>query len=271
MYLSAVVALEVGKNRVEAVGEVQEAADLIDEYARQFEEHEEYVIRMRAASAGETNTSILRPYGVFGVIAPFNFPSALSAGPIGAALVAGNTVVFKPAETTPWSGVLLVELMHEAGVPAGALQLVTGGPEAGKALVAHARRRRHRLHGLVRGRPGDRAHLRHRRPVRAALHHGDGRQEPGHRDRERRPRPRRRGHRALGVRRERAEVLGVQPRAGGGVGTRRAARAAAARGGPVDAGRSRCRRTAASAPSTAATRSRSSSRPSRRRAATAAS
>jgi 1-pyrroline-5-carboxylate dehydrogenase len=50
MYLSAVVALEVGKNRVEAVGEVQEAADLIDEYARQFEEHEEYVIRMRAAS-----------------------------------------------------------------------------------------------------------------------------------------------------------------------------------------------------------------------------
>ncbi len=135
MYLSAVVALEVGKNRVEAVGEVQEAADLIDEYVRQFEEHEEYVIRMRAASAGESNTSILRPYGVFGVIAPFNFPSALSAGPIGAALVSGNTVVFKPAETTPWSGVLLVELLHEVGVPAGALQLVTGGPEAGKALV----------------------------------------------------------------------------------------------------------------------------------------
>ena len=79
---------------------------------------------------------MLRPYGVFGVISPFNFPSALAAGPIGAALVAGNTVVFKPAETTPWSGVLLAEILHEAGLPDGVLNLVTGGPAVGKALVA---------------------------------------------------------------------------------------------------------------------------------------
>ena len=50
--------------------------------------------------------------------------------------MAGNTVVFKPAETTPWSGVLLAEILHEAGVPGGALNLVTGGPAVGKALVA---------------------------------------------------------------------------------------------------------------------------------------
>jgi 1-pyrroline-5-carboxylate dehydrogenase len=136
MFLGAVVALEVGKNRVEAVGEVEEAADLIDEYCRQLADHESFVIRMRAASDNETNTSVLKPFGVFAVISPFNFPSALSAGPISAALVTGNTVVFKPAETTPWSGVLLVSLLHEAGVPVGAVNLVTGGPEAGKALVA---------------------------------------------------------------------------------------------------------------------------------------
>jgi 1-pyrroline-5-carboxylate dehydrogenase len=136
-HLSAVAALEVGKNRVEAVGEVEESADLIDEYCRQMEEHHGYVIEMRSGGPGERNVSILKPFGVFAVIAPFNFPSALSAGPISGALVAGNTVVYKPAETTPLSGVLLVEILHEAGVPAGALNLVTGGPETGKALAQH--------------------------------------------------------------------------------------------------------------------------------------
>ncbi len=136
MFLGAVVALEVGKNRVESVGEVEEGADLISYYCDRLVEHHEFRTDQESQTGEDRNTSVLRPYGVFGVISPFNFPSALAAGPIGAALVAGNTVVFKPAETTPWSGVLLVEILHEAGVPGGALNLVTGGPAVGKALVA---------------------------------------------------------------------------------------------------------------------------------------
>jgi 1-pyrroline-5-carboxylate dehydrogenase len=136
MFLGAVVALEVGKNRVESVGEVEEGADLISYYCDQLVEHHAFRTDQASQTGEDTNTSVLRPYGVFGVISPFNFPSALAAGPIGAALVAGNTVVFKPAETTPWSGVLLAEILHEAGVPGAALNLVTGGPAVGKALVA---------------------------------------------------------------------------------------------------------------------------------------
>ena len=136
MFLGAVVALEVGKNRVESVGEVEEGADLISYYCDRLVEHHEFRTDQESQTGEDRNTSVLRPYGVFGVISPFNFPSALAAGPIGAALVAGNTVVFKPAETTPWSGVLLAEILHEAGVPGGALNLVTGGPAVGKALVA---------------------------------------------------------------------------------------------------------------------------------------
>jgi len=136
MFLGAVVALEVGKNRVESVGEVEEGADLISYYCDRLVEHHEFRTDQESQTGEDQNTSVLRPYGVFGVISPFNFPSALAAGPIGAALVAGNTVVFKPAETTPWSGVLLAEILHEAGVPGGALNLVTGGPAVGKALVA---------------------------------------------------------------------------------------------------------------------------------------
>jgi 1-pyrroline-5-carboxylate dehydrogenase len=134
-FLAAVVALEVGKNRVEAVGEVEEGADLISSYCDDTEQAEGFVIARASQTGSDVNTSLLLPYGVFGVISPFNFPSALSAGPIGAALVAGNTVVFKPAETTPWSGVLLVDILHEAGVPAGAINLVTGGPDTGRAVV----------------------------------------------------------------------------------------------------------------------------------------
>jgi 1-pyrroline-5-carboxylate dehydrogenase len=137
MELAAVVALEVGKNRVESVGEVEEGADLISYYCDALASHHAFHIEQESQTGRDRNVSVLRPYGVFGVISPFNFPSALAAGPIGAALVAGNTVVFKPAETTPWSGVLLTEILHAAGVPGGALNLVTGAAETGRAIVAH--------------------------------------------------------------------------------------------------------------------------------------
>jgi len=83
-----------------------------------------------------TNFSVLKPYGVWLVISPFNFPNALSGGPTGAALVAGNTVVLKPATDTPWSVRLLAECFQEGGLPAGVLNFVTGpGSTLGQALI----------------------------------------------------------------------------------------------------------------------------------------
>ncbi len=79
------------------------------------------------------------PYGVVAAITPFNFPMILSATKVAPALAAGNTVVHKPAEETPMSALRVAELLQEAGVPAGVYNLVTGGPEAGAALVRDRR------------------------------------------------------------------------------------------------------------------------------------
>jgi 1-pyrroline-5-carboxylate dehydrogenase len=140
--IGAVLALEVGKNRMEALGEAQETADLIAYYCDQMEANNGYVRPMLAdplSGFTSENTSVMKPYGVWLVIAPFNFPLALAGGPSGAALVAGNTVVFKPSSSTPWSGRLLALAMRDAGIPAGVFNYVTGpGASLGQALVAHA-------------------------------------------------------------------------------------------------------------------------------------
>ena len=83
------------------------------------------------------NRSVLKPFGVWGVISPFNFPAALSAGPVGGALTAGNTVVLKPAADAPLTSVLIAQCFHDAGLPAGVFNMVLGGDEPGKALVAN--------------------------------------------------------------------------------------------------------------------------------------
>ena len=135
MELAALASLETGKSRTEAILEVQEAIDLIEAYAGHMEENGGYTQPLNSFVEGERNTDVLRPYGVFGVIAPFNFPVALSIGMAGSALIAGNTVVFKPSEETPATGAALGEIMHAAGLPAGAFNLVHGGPDTGRALV----------------------------------------------------------------------------------------------------------------------------------------
>jgi 1-pyrroline-5-carboxylate dehydrogenase len=139
--LGAVLALEVGKNRMESLGEAQETADLIAYSCDQMEANDGYVVPMaRDPLPGfvSENTSVLKPHGVWLVIAPFNFPLALAGGPIGAALVAGNTVVFKSATATPWSGRLLALALRDAGVPPGVVNFVTGaGGAIGQALVDH--------------------------------------------------------------------------------------------------------------------------------------
>jgi 1-pyrroline-5-carboxylate dehydrogenase len=136
--LSAVVAFEVGKNQLEALGEVEEAADLIRYYCHQMEEHEGFSVPLAQLSEVEKTRSVLRPYGVWGVISPFNYPIALSAGPAGGALVAGNPVVLKPSEHGYLIALKLYEIMREAGVPAGAFHVLTGpGETTGHALANH--------------------------------------------------------------------------------------------------------------------------------------
>jgi len=129
--------VEVGKSRLEAVGEVEEAIDLIRHYCDEIERSDGFRQEMAAASAAEHCSVVLRPYGVFGVIAPFNFPVALAVGMVSAALVAGNTVVFKPSDAAGLTGRLVVEALVEGGLPDGVLNLVQGGAETGKAIVNH--------------------------------------------------------------------------------------------------------------------------------------
>jgi acyl-CoA reductase-like NAD-dependent aldehyde dehydrogenase len=137
--IGAAVAVEVGKNRMEALGEVQETADLIDWYCGQMERHDGYVRELPddpLPGFRSRNRSVLKPWGPWVVIAPFNFPFALAGGPVGAALVAGNTVVFKVASDTALSGWLLMECLRDAGLPDGVVNLVSGdGGVLGAALV----------------------------------------------------------------------------------------------------------------------------------------
>jgi 1-pyrroline-5-carboxylate dehydrogenase len=135
MELAALASLETGKSRTESILEVQEAIDLIEAYAGHMEENEGYTQPLNSFVEGERNVDVLRPYGVFGVIAPFNFPVALSVGMFSSALIAGNTVVFKPSEESPSTGAVLAEIVQGAGLPAGVFNLVHGGPDTGRALV----------------------------------------------------------------------------------------------------------------------------------------
>ncbi|HKK08086.1 MAG TPA: aldehyde dehydrogenase family protein, partial [Gemmatimonadota bacterium] len=136
--LAATMSLEVGKSRLESMGDAEESADLIDYYCSQMEDTDGFRREMARVTPHERNIDVLRPYGVFACISPFNFPLALSAGMSSAALVAGNAVVYKPAEQTPWTGLLLYEIYMEAGVPSDVFSYLTGrGEEAGEPLWRH--------------------------------------------------------------------------------------------------------------------------------------
>jgi 1-pyrroline-5-carboxylate dehydrogenase len=136
--LAALMSLEVGKSRLESMGDAEESADLIDYYSGQVEDADGFVRTMARITQVERNTDVLRPYGVFACIAPFNFPLALSAGMSSAALAAGNAVVYKPAEDTPWTGLKLYEIYRDAGVPPGVFNFLTGRrDEIGDPLWQH--------------------------------------------------------------------------------------------------------------------------------------
>lgn len=127
MEYGGLMAIEVGKTRLEALGEVEEAADLIRYYAKTAEDNRYYDHPMDNLGDAAVHTrSILRPHGVFAVISPFNFPMALSVGPSSAAMMAGNSVVFKPATAAAMSAVAVMEAYRDAGVPDGVFNLVMG-------------------------------------------------------------------------------------------------------------------------------------------------
>jgi len=132
--LAAIIAEEVGKPLWEARTEVATMANKIDISVQSY-----------GARTGETNAKVAdgnavlrhRPHGVFAVYGPYNFPGHLPNGHIVPALIAGNTVVFKPSEYAPRTAVKTVQLWEQAGLPKGVLNLVNGGRDTGIALGAN--------------------------------------------------------------------------------------------------------------------------------------
>lgn len=136
--LAALLTFEAGKTRYEALAEVGETVAMLRYYCGVYEQNDGYLRPMHSTAPGEECRSVMRPYGVWAVISPFNFPIALAAGMIAGALLTGNTVVFKPTSKTPLSGVTLYRLFAAGGVPPGALNLVTGpGGPFGEVVAAH--------------------------------------------------------------------------------------------------------------------------------------
>lgn len=134
--LSAWEIFEAGKTWGEADGDVAEAIDFLEYYARQM-------IRLGQGVEvtqlpGERDEAFYQALGVGVVIPPWNFPLAIPTGMVAAAVVAGNTVLFKPASTTPMLGALLVEILSAAGLPPGVVQFLPGaGAAIGDLLVSH--------------------------------------------------------------------------------------------------------------------------------------
>ena len=134
--LAQLMAREMGKVLAEARGDVQEAIDMA--YYMGGEGRRLFGQTTPSELRDKFNMSIRQPIGVVGVITPWNFPIAIPSWKTLPALVSGNTVVFKPATDTPALGERYVEILVEAGVPAGVVNIVHGGGgEVGNALVEH--------------------------------------------------------------------------------------------------------------------------------------
>lgn len=133
----ALLVHEAGKTAGDALGEVREAADFCRYYAaeaRRLQSKPEPLV----GPTGETNQLSYAPRGVFVCISPWNFPLAIFTGQIVAALVTGNTVVAKPAETTPRVALAMTRVLHDSGIPTEALQVLPMlGREFGEAALDH--------------------------------------------------------------------------------------------------------------------------------------
>ena len=130
---------EVGKNWAEADADVAETIDFLEFYARE-------ALRLATATPpiqypGERNELLYVPLGVGAVIPPWNFPFAIMAGMTAAAIVCGNTVILKPSTDAPTIAARFLDVLEEAGMPPGVVNLLQGGPAVGQALVEHPKTR----------------------------------------------------------------------------------------------------------------------------------
>lgn len=134
--LARLLSREEGKTLPESAGEVMRAARIFKFFAG--EALRRTGITVDSTRAGVEVATYREPLGVFGLIAPWNFPVAIPAWKSAPALAFGNTVVLKPSELTPALASALADIVHEAGMPKGVFNMVFGGGEAGRALVEHA-------------------------------------------------------------------------------------------------------------------------------------
>lgn len=133
--LAAIVSMENGKNRLDAMSEVDEMIDFLRFYSYQLESNQGFIKPTKSASPKEKTQSVLRPYGVWGIISPFNYPSAIAIGMTSGALITANTVVLKPASDAPLSSFQFAQAIYSK-IPAGALNFVTGkGSVVGSTII----------------------------------------------------------------------------------------------------------------------------------------
>jgi 1-pyrroline-5-carboxylate dehydrogenase len=155
--IAAILSIENGKTRYESVGEVDEAIDFLNYYSLDLERNKGYLTKSRMAGSTSKVTAgfqgapgneeaisiVMKPYGVFGVIAPFNFPISISVGMCTGALITGNTVIFKPSSTDNMAmltGFYIYKIFSEAGVPDGVFNYLPGpGSEVGDELVSSSK------------------------------------------------------------------------------------------------------------------------------------
>ena len=140
--LVALLSREQGKPTLEAKGELSHFLGGLRFYAQAATKQRGSYQQLPSQFGPAYGLVLRRPLGVVGAITPWNFPLTLLANKLGPALVTGNTMVAKPAETTPLTTLRVAELATQAGLPDGVLNVVTGGPDTGEALVAHPTIRR---------------------------------------------------------------------------------------------------------------------------------
>lgn len=132
--IADVISKETGKPIWEATGE---AGAMINKLAISLQAYEERTPNKESLANGVTTATRHKPHGVLAVFGPFNFPGHLPNGHIIPALLAGNTIIFKPSENTPWIAELLLEFWEESELPAGVLNLVQGDKDVGVQIAEH--------------------------------------------------------------------------------------------------------------------------------------
>jgi len=134
--LAALLTFENGKNRYESIADIDEAIDFINYYCSDMINNDGYVTKNNSTKKNPKNISVMKPYGVWAIISPFNFPAAIFVGMNIGVIITGNTAIAKPASNTPLIGYKIVEIMIESGLPPGVLNYITGdAAKIGKIII----------------------------------------------------------------------------------------------------------------------------------------